>query len=380
MPISGDPDWVHRLTEESRILGEARMLRDDQELTPELSRQVIERFSAYLKRVEKSMAWAARSLDIAESTLSQILSGNYAADPEKQIRKIDKWLESQILKENAPRPAGFVKNINVAKQIYGAARWAIETNGIVLVHGPAGIGKTITAMAVRAETPGSVFVSIKTAGQSKLSVLESIAQAMRLPNIKMTSWQLFQQIEMALKDTGRLLIVDEIHKLVGRRKDEALHCLRDLHDATGIPMLWLGVSSIATYIQTGQAQNYEPLDQLYSRIGLWLNLTELANQSGGGDGGGSGLYSIEDIQKILTAGKLRITPDAARFLQILANTPGAGALRTVSKLLQLAQRHAARSNAPIDAQMLRDIQGSRLGLHAAVALEERMNLQAQKVA
>jgi hypothetical protein len=269
-----------------------------------------------------------------------------------------------------------VRSVGIAKRIYGAALWAIEVNGFAIVHGPAGVGKTITALAIRAEKPGSIYISIKTAGQSKLAVLESIAQAMRLPNIKMTSRQIFQQIEGALKDTGRLLLIDECHKLVGRTHDDAMHCLRDLHDSAGVPMVWLGVSSLAAYIQQGQAQNYEPLDQIHSRVGMWVNLTEAAQQT---DGGG-GLYTIEDIQKIITAGQIRITPDGVRYLQGLANTFGAGALRTVAKLLQLAVKHSTRTGATIDAVMLRDIQSSRLGVRVAETLEQQINLQIAAVA
>src|SRR5690348_7573583 len=137
-------DWVGRLAQEARILGEARMLRDEQELTPELTAAVVERFRAYLKRADKSESWAARSMGIASSTLSQVLSGSYAADPEKIVRTIDKWVEQQIIREGAPRPAGFVRT-GVAEKIYGVTKWVQKVNGIALVHGRAGVGKTMVA-------------------------------------------------------------------------------------------------------------------------------------------------------------------------------------------------------------------------------------------
>jgi DNA transposition AAA+ family ATPase len=361
------------------------MLRDDQELTPELSEQIVARLRAHLERTGKSMSWAGRSMDQAESTLSQVCSGKYGADAENVLRKIDKWLESRILKESAPQPSGFIKSLQVPRQIFAVAKYAADQGGIALVHGPAGIGKTITARAIHADRPGSVFISIKTAGQSKLSVLEALGEATtRLRGIKMTSWQIFQQLESALKDTGRMIIVDEIHKLEGRRKDEALHCLRDLHDATGCPMLWLGMTNIARYIETGKSSGYEPLDQLHSRIDYWLDLTSAAKEAeekGGGGGGGAfagGLFSIEDIQKIVNHGKLRITPDGTRYLHMLANYLGGGALRTVCKLLQLAAKLSPDD--PIDAEKLRGLQYARLGKTAAAALETKMELRAARVA
>jgi hypothetical protein len=277
---------------------------------------------------------------------------------------MDKWLETQYLKEHAPRPSGFVKT-GVAEQIYAAAKWAIESSCIVLCHGPAGVGKTLAAQAIRAEMPGGIFITIRTAGQTKVSVLEAISQQLRL-GTKATSFQLFESIVAVLRDTGRLLIVDEIHKTEGRRKDEALHVLRDLHDATGCPMLWMGMTSIATYIQLGQAKGYESLDQLHSRIGLWLDLTEVATRADGGPG----LYTVEDVQKVLAAGKVRVTSDGARYLQMLANEYGSGALRTVVKLVQLAEK--VSKGQPINAEMLRSLQVRRLGMRAAENLETRM--------
>jgi hypothetical protein len=47
---------------------------------------------------------------------------------------------------------------------------------------------------------------------------------------------------------GMNQIADELHKLASRRHDEVLHMLRDLHDATGMPMLWIGAPSLAAYL------------------------------------------------------------------------------------------------------------------------------------
>lgn len=365
------PDWVGRLTEEARILGDARMLRDEQPYTQSIADEIIKRLNEFLDRTGRSREWAARSMAIAPTVLSQVCSGTYAADPEKHIRAIDKWLESQYIKEHAPRPSGFVRTA-VAEQIYATAKYAIKTSCIVLVHGPAGIGKTITARMINADIPGSVFISVTTAGQTALAVMEEISIALRLAPASSKA-RLFNAIKSHLRDTGRLLIVDEVHKLEGRRKDEALHCLRDIHDATGVPMLWLGMTNIANYIQAGHSKGYEPLDQIYSRIGFWLNLTEVATCVDGGPG----LATIEDVQKMLAASKVRFTPDAVRYLQMLASEFGAGAFRTVSKLVQLAENFS-KDGRPVDAEMLRGIQIRRLGRQGAEALESRMQLRTAK--
>jgi DNA transposition AAA+ family ATPase len=367
-PLDNDPNhWAQRLAEQARILGEARMLRDEQPLTDELTKAVIARFKEYLARAQKSETWAAKSVGIASSTLNQVVNGTYAGDVEKMVRQLDKWLEQQILREQAPKPGGFVKT-RVAEQIYGVARWIQKINAIGLVHGPAGVGKSITAQAVRAETPGSLFISITTAGQSKLAVLEALARAMRLTGLTLTANNLFNLLVEELKDTNRLVIVDEVHKLEGRRKDEALHTLRDLHDQTGCPMLWLGMTNIANYIQQGKTK-FEPLDQIASRIKFWLNLTAVAN----GDDGGPGLYTIDDVRRWLAAQKIRVADDAVRYLQMIANEPQMGGLRTCDGLLRVARVLAG--DAPITADLLRSIFADQRGLKFVESFEQQVEIR-----
>ena len=365
-----EPDWIAALTDQSRIMGSSRVFRDDQAFTLEEAGEVIRRLLERLDRVKRSRDWAATAMGMMPGKLSGAINGTLE-NPETIIRTIDKWLETEHLRETASRPAGFVKTA-VAEQIFAVARYCLESAGIALVHGPAGIGKSFAAAAIRAETPGAIYISIRTAGQTAMAVMEQISAALRLHE-KPTRARLFGAIEGVLRETGRLLIVDEIHKLEGRRHDEALHCLRDLHDATGIPMLWLGMSNLATYIHAGHAKGYEPLDQIYSRIGLWLDLTQAAERTDGGPG----LATIEDIRAMLAARQIRMTPDGEGYLLMLASEFGAGAFRSVDKLLQFAVK-LARGEV-ITAEMLRGIQARRLGMRAVSALESRMAMRVAKV-
>ena len=171
--------------------------------------------------------------------------------------------------------------------------------------------------------------------------------------------------------TVPLLIIDEVHRLASRRKDEALHVLRDLHDGAGIPMLLLGMPAIKQYILAGRSQG-EALDQLASRITLFLDLEEEATS----DDGGRKLATVEDIRKMLAGRRIRLTPDGERYLAMLANEAGAGAFRAVAALLDLAERFAA-GGTPIGADVLRAIQARRLGVSASAVLETRMAAQAE---
>ncbi|HUO10076.1 MAG TPA: AAA family ATPase [Phycisphaerae bacterium] len=350
------------------------MLRDEQPLTDELRNAVISRLQKFLESTKKSADTAARSMGISAATLSQVLSGNYGADTEKHIRTIDRWTEQQIMREAAPKPPGYVLT-NVAEQIYGVVRWGMKTGGIVVIHGPNGCGKTMTLQTIRAETPGCIYISINSSGRKVRSVLETLSQALRMGNVKLSGSQMFTQIVSVLKDTGRLIIVDECHKLAGRSNDDALHVLRDLHDATGCPMVWAGNGKIADYIQEGKTGGHDPLDQIFGRISVWLNLTELA--SDGGDDGNR-LYTVSDIQKVFSASKLRITPDAARYLMLLANDSSFGCLRAAKNLALMAEMMA--KDGPITADLLRTIQRHRLGRRGAELVDAQLEEAAKAVA
>ena len=226
----------------------------------------------------------------------------------------------------------------------------------------------MTLQAIRSETPGAVYYSIASAGRSQRAVLEGLAGALRMSGLKVGAAQLFQQIAALLKGTDRLIIIDECHKLCGRKNDDALHMLRDLHDATGCPMVWAGNGRLAKYIREGKTDGNDPIDQVYGRISWWLDLTEKARGGGAGDGGR--LYTVEDIQRVFAASKIRLLPDAARYLADLANDPSMGCLRMAKNLVAMAM--VAAKDQPITAAILRAIQRERLGESAAEQAELRI--------
>jgi len=89
---------------------------------------------------------------------------------------------------------------------------------------------------------------------------------------------------------------------------------------------------------------------------------------------------MQDIQKIITAGKLRMTPDATRYLHLLANLPGQGALRSIDKLLKLASKHAEKTGEVIGTNLLRSIQASRLGIRVASEIDRHLEMRTANVA
>jgi len=368
MNIRGaDDNLFSHLVQDARIHGGVRVFRDEQPFTDEGKAMVIVRCQEYLKRTKRSAEYMARSLGITSSVVSQVLSGTYAADSEKHIRAIDKWLENQLMRESTPKLPGFVMT-GVAERIYGAVRWVMKTNTIGLVCGPNGCGKTMTLKAIQSETPGAVYYSIGTSGTSKRAVLEGLAGALRMTGLRLATSQLFEQVVLLLKDTSRTIFIDEIHKLAGRQKDEPLHMLRDLHDATGCPMIWAGNCKIIKYLRDNKTDGNDPIDQIYGRISWCLDLTDLATSDGAGDG--SRLCTVADIQKLFAAQKIRLTPDAAEYLSDIASDLSEGCYRWAKFLVSMAQFMA--KDGVITAEMLKAIQVQRLGRRVAGLVETKV--------
>jgi len=359
-------DFIPKIVAQDRIT--RRMLRDELPVTAELAAEVAARAADYLGKAGKGMAWAAEALGESAETLAEVLAGPYQAAHEATIRALDRWLENELQKPVAGR---FCKTGNAVK-IMAAGHLAIQTAGMVVATGPAGSGKTMAAQALAAETPGSIFVTVHAAGCTSMAMLESLSLAMGRPvTYRTTASRLYASVEAAVRGCP-LLVFDEVHRLASRRKDEALHLLRDLHDGAGVPMLLLGMPAIKSYILAGRSEG-EALDQLASRITLFLDLEEEAES----DDGGRKLATVEDIRKMLAGRRIRLTPDGERFLAMLANEAGAGAFRAVAALLDFAERFAT-GGGPVDADMLRAIQARRLGMTAATALESRMTARAAR--
>ena len=224
----------------------------------------------------------------------------------------------------------FIKTA-VAEQVAGILGHCGRNGDFGVIVGPSGCGKTTSARAAAAGIPETVYLTMATHKASTLGVGKLLGQALNLPvGERPNQADLFDAAGVILHHSGRLLVVDEAHKLAGWRKDEALHALRDLQDATGIGMVWIGVPTLARYIQKGHSEGMETLDQIYSRVGIWLDLTDVAMEAGGDPGGngaaacGGGMVTVEDVRRMLAARKLRFTAEAVRYLVALGREEGAG--------------------------------------------------------
>lgn len=346
---------MDRLVQAARIAGASRVIPDatkPEAVTPAQLAAVLAAVRAYQQRAGLKWKEISRAVGMHSTALSSLLNNRRVPRWQELAIDLDRWLEDELKREAAPRPSEFVKT-RVAEEIFTVAEAACTLKCIGLVFGWAGMGKTLALQAVAADKPGSALVSIRTAAATPIGVLQAVAAAMGLRDSYNDNQRgLMLRLEQLLKSTPRLLIVDEIHKLCRGGDDLGLHVLRDLYDATGIPMLWAGTIDLISYLDRGQAVGREPLAQIRRRIGIARNLTERA---GGSDGGGEPLYSVDEIRLAFARGKMRLTPEAERYLWTLANLPDSGALGTCRNLVVMATTVNESTAPALTAEMLRAV-------------------------
>lgn len=343
-----------------------------EQVTPQQVREVIEQVARYKVHASLSNNTVGKGIGYAGTTISQVLSGKYAGDVRQIVIDLDAWLEQRQKVDATPRTTDYVPT-QVALEIKTVADTAIVLKTIGLVYGPttSGVGKTMALEAIARETPGSIMITIEKVSASVSGLLTSIAEQLRIgtgPNQQM----MFARIKEKFRNSGRLLLVDQIHNLCHAKNDRPFFVLCDLIDATGAPQLWCGTSDIVAYLDNGERKGRETLAQIRRRIGIARDLMERTRPGAGG--GGEPLYTIDEIRKIFGRGKMRLASDAAQYLCKLANHPDSGALGTCRNIVDMAvlMNESGRGETVLTQQMLR-------GAHRLLCSDGRFDLIEHKI-
>lgn len=313
------------------------MLRETQALTPELQAAVLLQLKQFRDETKMSLEEIGRSIDQSGPVLSEVIRGVYSGNTEKVIRKLDAWLTDEAPNKLAAvdrkmsRGSKFVMTL-VAEEIFDYATAARRKGIMVYFAAPAGVGKTMALQAVAQRTLGAIYVCCRTKIDSSQAFFRQIWDAMGEPPVRGSYQTLYQRLVRKLQDTNRLLLIDQAHKLIDRRKDEALLSLGDLHDETECPMLLVGTQSVLTYLRDAENIARDPIEQLDSRIKLRRNITQRFLNSMGNKPGGKPVFTVKSIIEMMDRREIRLGPGAAELLTKIGNTQR-GHLRIVDAVL-----------------------------------------------
>ena len=288
---------------------------------------IIMRVATLINAQSVTSGQVAQEISVAPSTLSQVLNGQYKADPVKIIEKLTKWLRMRDQREANPNmDPGFVLT-PTAKLIMDDLTYAQITESIVVVYGASGVGKSKTLDEYK-RTNNNVWKVTASPSRSSLSeCLYEIAMELGMDDAPRRKGSLSRVIRQRLKGSEGLIIIDEADHLDYPTLEE----LRILQEETGIGMALVGNNKVYTQL-TGGRRN-EDFARLFSRIAKKRGIHK-AKQA--------------DVRAIAKAWNVSEGAELGLMIQI-SERPGG--LRLLSKTLKLSAMFAKGTG--ITEQLLR---------------------------
>lgn len=278
----------------------------------------------YIDETGRSIRAAARGMGRGASSVSQFLNSKYEGDDEKLARDVRSYLLREQERERRERE-GVLSTGGAASG--EAARAPVETEAFQRLHhiarlchverdigvavAEAGSGKTVAAAAYAEEHPDALFIEVGPEFSAK-PLAQEVARALSL-DTRGTLYGVMRRVYERLKDSGRLLIVDEAESLPVR----GLELVRRIHDKTGVGVLLVGLDELLEVLSASERE----FKQLWSRVGLKAKLP--------------GQLSEEDTRALVRATLPARGSDAEAIAQA-AREAGATGARTLAKLLRRA--------------------------------------------
>lgn len=231
---------------------------------------ILDALNAQLRESGQSQNSMAKAMGISPSALSQYIKGKYPGDVAALETKIAQFLELSSEREAFPQAEiGFV-NTSICRSITETARNCHIRRSIGIITGESGLGKTTAARHYAEEHPDVVIVYGRPSITTK-SVIQEIARKVGVDPSGAVD-DVFLRIVARLKDSGRLLIVDEAEHFTAR----VLDLIRRLNDPefAGIGILLVGLPKLLFTLKNSQNDH----KYIYSRVGWHTRVNALTDQ------------------------------------------------------------------------------------------------------
>lgn len=277
---------------------------------------VIMRIATLINAQRVTSGQVAQEISVAPSTLSQVINGQYKADPVKIVEKLAKWLRLREQREANPNmDPGFVST-PTAKLIMDDLTYAQITESIVVIYGASGVGKSKTLDEYKRTNNNVWKVTASPSRSSLTECLYEIAMELGMDDAPRRKGSLSRVIRQRLNGSEGLVIIDEADHLDYPTLEE----LRILQEETGIGMALVGNNKVYSQL-TGGRRN-EDFARLFSRIAKKRGIHK-AKQA--------------DVRAIAKAWKV---PEGAELSLMIQISERPGGLRLLSKTLKLAAMFA----------------------------------------
>lgn len=317
----------------------------------------------HLRAVGRPQSVIAVAVGASTTAIGEVLSGKPRGNEDTLLRRINAWVDDDERRRRRATPIGFYET-RVFTSMRDAAVYAkshartapsqsihAESARIVLVHGPSGIGKSAGVRALAGWDPNAVAIRCVQRSGTASGIARAIVAAESWRGLgRAGGAHLIESVLARLEHSGRLLIVDEAHRLVG----SGYEFLRDLADVAGLPILLVATPRIQRRVDEPRMGIGSSAmdDQFARRVALVVDLLRGTDGRGGSK---RPIFSISEIVAIFDQDRVRVrlTPDALEFLQALACMVGGGMLGQAFNVFEKARAVALRGNGVVDGKLLR---------------------------
>lgn len=339
----------------------------DKPLTREQFAHIIRATKRFASEHRRSMAQIARSIDVSAGHLSNCINHKFEqGECEDVARKLFEFIERETSKTENVEPSGFVRT-GVAERMMTAIDAAVRKGKCAVLYGAAGIGKSMTLEAARSMKSGAMLIRAHKNNKSAAGMASQLGKILGAPK-KITAFERGEYIVDELKGTGRPLLIDEAHGLL----ESALEYLRDIHDMTGIPIVFVGTIDIRKRLDDSTMYYAQWSRRIAYRLHIDEAMVRTSNPRP--------LFTTDEIVALFSGQGLKLTDDGAGFLTDLANAPGLGALGLVVMVMDDAAKYSRVKSRPIDAAMCRKILQSFHDIQHIQLIESRGERSGLKVA
>ena len=256
--------------------------------------QAVKLVQDYKQETGKTQTAIANELGISDAALSSFLRGSYKT-PHMIVPKVAELLKVTGKRKVAPKEPAFVET-TVAKRVMEAISYCHLQGKIAVVYGDAGVGKTQAVRAYLRENSLAIGITISPSYASITGVNELIADQLGIR--ERVARRIYAEIIGKLKDSGRVLIIDEAQHLTVR----ALNHLRCMSDESGVGIALIGNEEVYTKMKGSGKADFA---QLFSRIGMRREVL-------------TSTTTKEDIRKVFAEAHLE--EDALELLYRIART------------------------------------------------------------
>lgn len=234
-------------------------------MTNTVNKALQQKLAEFKAKSGMNQTMLARGIGVSPASISMYLNNTYADKGGKYETiepKIEAFLEVQESKaQREELVLGFVST-KTTRRISEVMRDAHEAGDTVVIYGQAGLGKTQAVKNYCEKNPAAILIEANPSFTA-LVLMRKLAAAAKVSTVGSLN-DLFESVSDRLRDSGRLIVVDEAENLPLR----ALEIIRRLHDDTGCGLVLSGMPRLVANLRGKHGE----LVQLYSRVSVALNL------------------------------------------------------------------------------------------------------------